>query len=56
MYNERGAEPAAAWEHAVRVIDAPRSGKGSIKIHADTLKQKVVCYLEREEKVAAPLA
>ena len=37
-----------AWAHAVRVIDAADLPAGSvIRLHANTLKQKVVCYLER---------
>jgi hypothetical protein len=33
---------AAAWDKVVRVFDP----KG-LKLHANCLKQKVVCYLER---------
>ena len=36
---------AADWAHAVRVFDP----KG-LKLHANCLKQKVVCYLDKEAR------
>ena len=40
---------AAGLAKAVRVIDAADFG-GVIKLHANTLKQKVVCYVEQRDK------
>jgi len=41
------APDAANWAHAVRVIDlADIDGGRGIRLHANTLTQKVVCYLE----------
>jgi pyruvate, water dikinase len=38
---------AAAWARTVRVIDAARLAPRTVRVHANTLKQKVVCYLEQ---------
>ncbi|KPK79101.1 MAG: hypothetical protein AMJ81_13770 [Phycisphaerae bacterium SM23_33] len=39
---------AARWADAVRVIDAADLGDGAVvKLNANTLEQRVVCYLER---------
>ena len=41
---------AAEWADAVRVIEpAHVPGAGGLVLHADTLKQEVLCYLERDE-------
>jgi hypothetical protein len=37
---------AAQWAAGVRVIDL--EGRLAVKLHANTLKQKAVCYVERE--------
>jgi len=38
----------AAWARAIRVIDLDgRPGEPVVKLHANTLKQAVVCYMER---------
>jgi hypothetical protein len=41
---------AAAWAPVIRVIDTASLGLQSVKVHANTLKQKVVCYLESSGK------
>jgi hypothetical protein len=38
---------AARWADAVKVIDVAALGRGALKLHANTLKQQVVCYLEK---------
>ena len=39
---------AADWAKAVRVIEAADLGVSrTVRLHANTLKQKVVCYLEQ---------
>ncbi|HUU90381.1 MAG TPA: PEP/pyruvate-binding domain-containing protein [Phycisphaerae bacterium] len=43
------APDASEWSDAVRVIDlADASEDGALVLNADTLKQQVVCYIERE--------
>ena len=38
---------AAAYEHVIRVIDATRlPDRAKLTLHADTVKQRVMCYLE----------
>jgi hypothetical protein len=50
------APDEAAWAEAVRVIDTADLGDGrTLKVHANTLKQKVVCYLDVDGR-AAPLS
>jgi hypothetical protein len=45
------APDAAGWASAVRVIDTADLGsRGTVKLHANTLKQTVLCYLERKER------
>jgi hypothetical protein len=45
------APDAADWARAVRVIDAADLGpRTAVKLHADTLKQTVVCYLAHAGK------
>jgi len=40
---------AAGWARAVRVIEpADLPEGGALRLNANTLKQKVVCYLERK--------
>jgi hypothetical protein len=41
----------AAWANVVRVIDMPLASHGdaALKLNANSLTQRVVCYLEREE-------
>jgi hypothetical protein len=39
---------AASWAHVIRVIDTDSLGNRHVRVHANTLKQKVVCYLEAE--------
>ena len=42
------APDAAGWASAVRIIDTADLGsRGTVKLHANTLKQTVLCYLER---------
>jgi hypothetical protein len=42
------APDAADWARAVRVVDAADLGPAAaVKLHANTLKQKVVCYVDR---------
>jgi len=43
------APDAAAWAPMVRIIDTADLGGPALKLHADTLKQTVVCYLERKD-------
>jgi pyruvate,water dikinase len=38
---------AARWAEVVKVIDVADLDRGALKLYANTLKQKVVCYLER---------
>ncbi len=38
---------AARWAEVLKVIDVADLDRGALKLHANTLKQKVVCYLER---------
>jgi hypothetical protein len=38
---------AADWAGTIRVMDFPDADGWAVKLHANTLKQKVVCYLER---------
>jgi len=47
---------AAKWAHAVRVIDVPRpeAPDTSLTIWANSLDQKVLCYLSRSDEDAAP--
>jgi hypothetical protein len=45
------APDAADWARAVRVIDTADLGpRAAVKLHADTLKQTVVCYLAHAGK------
>jgi len=37
---------AARWSNVVRVIDVGCAHRGAVKLHANTLTQKVVCYRE----------
>jgi pyruvate,water dikinase len=43
------APDAAAWAPMVRIIDTPDLGGAALKLHANTLKQTVLCYLERKD-------
>jgi pyruvate,water dikinase len=42
------APDAAAWGEMVRLIDTADLKDVTLKLHADTLKQTVVCYQQRE--------
>jgi hypothetical protein len=44
--------PAAEWEHCVRVIDLPGDAD-VLRLNANTLQQRVFCYLEAKEPTAA---
>jgi len=44
------APDAAAWAPMVRLIDAADLGGAALRLHANTLKQTVLCYLERAGK------
>jgi hypothetical protein len=41
------APDAGAWAEVVRVIDPADLGAGELIINANTIKQRVVCYLDR---------
>ena len=42
---------ASSYSHVVKVVDAAALGNGcKIRLNANTLKQRVVCYLERGAK------
>ena len=46
--------PAAEMAHCVRVIDLPNGASPAVlRLNANTLKQRVFCYLEAPETVAA---
>jgi hypothetical protein len=44
--------PAAEWEHCVRVIDLPADAD-VLRLNANTLQQRVFCYLEAKAPTAA---
>jgi hypothetical protein len=47
---------AASWAHAVRVLDATGLPGGAVlTLSADTLKQRVLCYLARTARPQAPV-
>ncbi|MHC4795413.1 MAG: PEP/pyruvate-binding domain-containing protein [Planctomycetota bacterium] len=46
---------AAKWAKVITVIDMPDSSEGlGLLINANSFKQKVVCYLDRQETLSAP--
>jgi pyruvate, water dikinase len=42
---------AARWAEVIRVLDFPaREGKGALRLNANAVAQRVVCYLDRETR------
>ncbi|MGB0127537.1 MAG: PEP/pyruvate-binding domain-containing protein [Rhodocyclaceae bacterium] len=49
--------PAAEWAHCVRVVDLPNAVRPSVlRINANTLQQRVFCYLETSDEATSQAA